>query len=539
MNLLAAIIILALPISPGLQGFGTDTVAGSGRNTTPPKTTIYRVTSLADSGPGSLRECAEANVPRTCIFETSGYIALKARLDIKSPYLTIAGQTAPGGGVQLRGAGLKLSASDILIQHIGIRIGDDPTGPNPDTRDGIVVWRDATDISNVVLDHVSITWALDEACSTYASKGEIKNVTFSNSLFAESLKFSIHSEDYETKPAATATPRPDAPTPRPTATLRPWVTPSVIKPTATPQPDVRKGHSMGCLVDHHSHNFTFTQNLFAHLNDRNIRTKEDVSIQFINNVVYNWGGVSSWNGFNMASASPAASPANLIDFIGNYYKAGPQTPIGREGENGPFPVIHWKTSETPPLTSKVYVQGNIGPLRPTDSGDEWKGISELPDSMRSLVRMLPGEQAPLRDVGTLLNQVGARPWDRYSSDSRIVSETEKGGGVHKDCVGACPPNAGKLRDGIGISAEPGGWPEVKGVTIKHSLPANPNDLQSSGYTALEEWIHAFSHALPDATPSALPTATLTPTPTQTPDPTATAVPTEKAKTWRCNQCVEG
>jgi hypothetical protein len=530
MNLLAAILILALPISPGLQGFGTDTVAGSGRNTTPAKTTIYRVTSLSDSGAGSLRECAEASAPRTCIFETSGYIDLKTRLDIKSPYLTIAGQTAPGAGIQLRGAGLKLSASDVLIQHIGIRIGDDPSGPSPDQRDGLVIWRDGADVSNVVLDHVSVTWALDEACSTYAPKGEIKNVTFSNSLFAESLKYSIHSEDYEGAPAATATPRADAPTPRPTATLRPWITATPIKPTATPKPEVRKGHSMGCLIDHHNHNFTFTKNLFAHLNDRNIRTKEDVSIQFINNVIYNWGGVgSTWNTFNMASPSPSSSPANLIDFIGNVYKRGPNTPADT-------PVIHWKTSETPPLTSKVYVEHNIGPLRPKDEGDEWTGVSGLPSSMRGGAPMFPvlrdGSVEPMRAYGNVLEVVGARHWSRFQGDARIINDVETGGGSHKDCVATCPATAGKLRDGTGISAEPGGWPEIPEVTIHHNLPANPNDVRPSGYTALEEWIQSFPHGAAVVTPVPSAVATLAATET----PTSVATGTQAAKRWMCKEC---
>lgn len=521
----------ALPVFPNAQGFGTDTVAGSGRHLTPPKTTIYRVTSLADSGAGTLRECAEASGPRSCVFETAGYVKLNTRIDIREPFLTIAGQTSPGG-IELRGAGLKISASDVLIQHIGVRVGDDPNGPSPDQRDGLVVWRDASDIRNVVIDHVSITWALDEACSTYVPRGTLENVTFSNVLFGETLKYSIHSEDYESAatPTATAgTPSTPLATPRPTSTLRPWITPTATKPPATPVPQQRKGHSMGCLIDHHSHNITFAGNLFAHLNDRNIRTKEDVSIQFINNVVYNWGGAgTSWNTFNMASPSPSSSPANLIDFIGNYYKRGPNTPADTV-------VIHWKQTETPPLASKVYVKGNIGPLRPTDSGDEWEGISGLPTLLRSLEAVLP---IPHSSMGAMpayeqvLKQVGASLWSRYPSDTRIIAEVEAGSGSHKDCVGRCPPTAGKLRDGNGISAEPGGWPEVKEVTVHHTLPAEPNKLMPSGYTALEEWIHNLPH---DA--GTLPVPTNGPTAIATGSATVTATP-DSAKQWRCASCVE-
>jgi hypothetical protein len=493
MNIIAAFLIFALPIAPGLTGFGTDTVAGSGRHLTPPKTQIYRVNSLADSGPGSLRECAEATGARTCIFEKSGYVDLKTRLDIKQPYLTIAGQTAPEGGIQLRGAGLKVSASDVFITHIGIRVGDGPD-PDPDSRDGIVIWRDSagTDVKNVVIDHVSVTWSLDENFSTYLPKGVMTNVTVSNSLFAEGLKYSIHAED-DTDPL-------------------------------TP----RKGHSMAALIDHKITNMTFIGNLFAHNHDRHPRMKEAITnFEWLNNLIYNYGGISSWNGMNM-TASPTLA-GNKINFVGNFYKKGFNSPSPN------FPNIHWEKST--PLSTRVYAKDNIGPARPTNSGDEW-AISELPETMRSLTPLFPISSVirePVSNSERVLATGGARPWARYASDSRIVREAETSTGTHKDCVAECPAGAGFKNDGNGVSAEPNGWPVVEERVVHHELPANPEGLAASGYTNLEEWIHAFPGALPPPLPTGTATATGTAvaSPTVRPSPSGSATPVTKRLLCTC------
>lgn len=170
-----------LAVVPGANGFGTETVAGSGRHLSPPQTKIFVVDKLSDAGPGTLRECVQATMPRTCLFGVSGRIPLLTPLLAASPYLTVAGQTAPQGGILITGAGIQVKTSDVLIQHLQIRIGDSPIGPNPTSRDGIVIQEPA---KRVVLDHLSVSWAIDENLSTY---GVVTDVTISNCIIAEAL----------------------------------------------------------------------------------------------------------------------------------------------------------------------------------------------------------------------------------------------------------------------------------------------------------------------------------------------------------------
>jgi pectate lyase len=166
-----------LCVFPGATGFGVTTPAGRGGQ-------VIRVTNLDASGSGSLKAAVDTSGPRTIIFDVSGTIELSSAISISKSFVTIAGQTAPSPGITLRGAGIKVSASDVLIQHIRVRVGDDPSGPNPDTRDGIMISASAKD---VVVDHVSISWAIDENTSTYGT-----NMTFSNCIISEALYHSLH-----------------------------------------------------------------------------------------------------------------------------------------------------------------------------------------------------------------------------------------------------------------------------------------------------------------------------------------------------------
>src|SRR4051812_35975592 len=96
----------ALPVIPGAAGYGMDTAAGRGGN-------VYRVTNLNASGAGSLYDCVNRNVPRVCVFEVSGTIRLTADMLVRYNRLTIAGQTAPSPGIMIRGAALRIQASDV------------------------------------------------------------------------------------------------------------------------------------------------------------------------------------------------------------------------------------------------------------------------------------------------------------------------------------------------------------------------------------------------------------------------------------------
>lgn len=170
----------AKPAFPGAEGHGAGAAGGRrGR--------IIHVTTLADSGPGSLRACIAAEGPRVCVFRTAGVIRFTTRRPlIRNPYLTIAGETAPGGGILVTHAGgadgltpIAIKQShDIVIRHIRVRT------------DRIAVDRESNSAftiehsRNVILDHVSGSWALDQNLSGH---GENDAVTVSWSIFAEGI----------------------------------------------------------------------------------------------------------------------------------------------------------------------------------------------------------------------------------------------------------------------------------------------------------------------------------------------------------------
>lgn len=189
--LLSCRVASALPVFPGAAGFGSHTVAGRGG-------VVYRVTNLEDSGPGSLRHAIEqVEGPRVIVFEVSGVIELKSDLTVPPQnegnfgHLTIAGQTAPSPGITLKNAGISVRNHDVLIQHLAVRPGALPVSPEQPRllkRDAIKVEAPPGQVAyNIVVDHVSCSWAMDEAASTWSDAGSIHNVTFSNSIFGETI----------------------------------------------------------------------------------------------------------------------------------------------------------------------------------------------------------------------------------------------------------------------------------------------------------------------------------------------------------------
>jgi len=165
----------ALPAFPGAEGFGAATAGGRGGK-------VFTVINLNDSGEGSLRAAVEAQGPRVVVFAVSGTIQLKSPLDIKNPNITIAGQTAPGGGITLRDYTLHIDTQDVVIRYLRSRLGNVSK-----VEDDAINIRDGA--RNVVLDHVTASWSTDEALSP---SGDIKSITIQWCLIAESLNKSVH-----------------------------------------------------------------------------------------------------------------------------------------------------------------------------------------------------------------------------------------------------------------------------------------------------------------------------------------------------------
>lgn len=378
-----------LPIIPNLRGFGTTTVAGSGRHLRSPKTQIMTVTNLADKGYGSLRACAEAHGPRTCIFFVGGVISLSREIRITSPYITIAGQTAPKPGLTLTNAGIKVATHDVLIQHIAIRPGDNATGAPPSERDAISVGaKPPQSASNVVIDHVSMTWAIDENFST--AYPLTRDVTVAHSIIAEGLHNSIH---------------PKGP------------------------------HSKGVMVGDDSKRITIKENLIAFNEERNPYLKPGTVVEFINNVVYGWGPNGGWSLCNLTNNTDRDEPI-LLSFIGNVYRPSPTSAI--------LPPLYAKVLDA---RSRIYARDTIGPTATSKASEIQTAIlpahittTTTPPVASRFTHPFPAQETMSR----ILSQAGARPKQRDACDSRIRKEVEESRGTIKDCTKGCPLSTGTL-----------------------------------------------------------------------------------------------
>ncbi len=246
--------IVPAPAFPGAEGFGANTIGGRGGR-------LIEVTNLNDSGPGSLRAAVAAEGARIIVFRVAGTIELQKSLKIDNPFITIAGQSAPGGGITLKGHELRIRTHDVIVRYLRIR-----TGPTAN--------EDAVQLlgaENVILDHNSFSWSTDEnAAATNGSK----SITFQWNLLTEGLHNSTHSEG---------------------------------------------AHSKGALFSG-STNLSIHHNLFAHNDARNPRIGSSDNangvqmVDVVNNVIYNWGG--------RATEVKDFVKANIV---GNYYKLGPNS----------------------------------------------------------------------------------------------------------------------------------------------------------------------------------------------------------------------
>gem|GEM_PF-1122889 len=162
-------------VIPGLHGFGATTPAGRGGR-------VLAVTTLADSGPGSLRAALTTAGSRVVVFETSGTIHLNKDLNISHPYLTVAGQTAPSPGVTVKGATIWIMTHDVLFQHLRLRVGDDGTVKRGDNNRAALNIAEAN-THDVVIDHCSLSWGLDAVMDIWG----VDNVTVCNCIISEGL----------------------------------------------------------------------------------------------------------------------------------------------------------------------------------------------------------------------------------------------------------------------------------------------------------------------------------------------------------------
>lgn len=348
-------------------GFGTSTVAGKYGQ-------VIRVTNLNPNGPGSLVDAINQEGARIIVFEVGGVIDLqKQQIIITEPYLTIAGQTAPSPGITIIKGSLSIETHDVLIKHISVRPGDAHelrgSGWEPD---GISVRGEKA--YNVVVDHCSLTWAVDENLSvtgprTMGYENTAKKVTFSSCIIAEGLNNSTHSKG---------------------------------------------AHSMGSLIHDFCTDIAIIRNLYAHNERRNPYFKANTTGVIVNNYIYNPGKEGIYmNYLEEEFEGSGISPENgKIAIVGNVMKLG-----------------HSSDSWMPFLKKKgdVYLEDNIA----TNKIDQPIHLLKGSISLLNFKPVWPEGLIPLPSSevqNNVLLSVGSRPRDRDKIDERIINEVVEGKG---------------------------------------------------------------------------------------------------------------
>ena len=231
---------------PSAVGWAKETVGGRGGQ-------IIRVTSLAADGPGTLKAAIETKGPRIVVFEVGGVIDLKrTSLEIKEPFLTIAGQTAPSPGITIIKGGIDVRGHDVIIRHIRVKTGADGqakrSGWEADSLSTVAA-------HNVIIDHCTLSWGIDENMSASGPRftgktveewhnGTSRNITFSYNLAAEGLADTSHPKGE---------------------------------------------HSKGSLIHDNATGILFYRNIWAHNVERSPLIKGGAQAAMINNLIYDPG----------------------------------------------------------------------------------------------------------------------------------------------------------------------------------------------------------------------------------------------------------
>lgn len=436
---------------PTAEGYGKYTVGGRGGK-------VYEVTNLNDSGEGSLRAAVEAEGPRTVVFRVSGTIDLKRALSIKNPYITIAGQTAPGDGICIKRYPLNIGADEVIIRYIRVRLGNE-TGNDTDA----ISCRYR---KNIILDHVSASWSIDETMSVY----HCENVTIQWCMITESLFNSNH---------------------------------------------VKGSHGFGGIWG--SNNSSYHHNLIAHHSSRNVRwTSGGGNNDYRNNVLYNWGYNSSYGGEKQQVGNPKFSSFK-INFVSSYYKPGPATLAGEVSYRIVNPSYRGENDY-----GMWYVANNVVEGNEKVSADNWNGGVQPKGGEKMLKKfrldapwnsMKINEQSPEEAYKTVLANAGCTLPKRDVIDNRIVDEVRNGYATYE---GASYKKLKKVKDAskktgiIDSQEDVGGWPLLKSAPApadsdhdgmpdewekKNGLnpndPADGNTVNEDGYTNLEKYLNSL------------------------------------------------
>ena len=474
-----------IPAFPGAEGGGMFSFGGRGGK-------VLTVTNLNDDGPGSFRWACEQGGARIVVFNVSGIIMLKTPVILRAPYITIAGQTAPGDGVCIAGQSFQVDTHDVVVRHMRFRRGNTDVWYREDSFGG-------NPVGNIMIDHCSCEWGLDD------------NISFYRHMFNLGDKAGTLKE--------------------PTVTV-------TIQNTISAKALDTYNHAFGSTIG--GENASFMRNLWADNTGRNPSIGWGGVFNFVNNVIYNW----------VHRTADGGEYSTMSNFINNYYKPGPLTPknqnVGwrilksesRSGKLFPFKQF-----------GRVYAVGNIVEGYPKITADNWAGgiqtadkDGELTGEELALMRSdEPFVMPPLTILPSsetfeyVMNNVGATLPKRDIVDRRIIEEVRTGQAYYvkkldkKNPYGnlwGLSPKSQK-EDGtfkyrrldnesykLGIITDPaqmGGYPEYKGKprvdTDGDGMPddwerangLDPNDptdankdCTGDGYTNIEKYINGIS-----------------------------------------------
>lgn len=455
----------AIPAFPGAEGGGAYSFGGRGGR-------VFVVNSLADSGPGTFREACEQGGARIIVFNVAGIIQLKSPVIIRAPYITIAGQSAPGDGVCIAGESIWINTHDVVIRYMRFRRGSTEVTRRDDALGG-------NGVGNIIIDHVSASWGLDENMSMYrhvydkgdGSKPEklpTVNVTIQNSIFSEALDTYNHAF----------------------------------------------GSTIGGL------NSTFMRNLWASNISRNPSIGMYGDFGFVNNVIFNW-----WN-----RSADGGDHRSFYNFINNYYKPGPITPLNEPIAHRILKPESGRDKANKDQYGKAYVHGNIVEGNDKVTRNNWDGgvqIQNLPNAGDQLANIKVDKPLPMSPVAILpakdaynyvLANAGASLPRRDAVDKRIIKQVSTGKieyteggktGVGKEYIKRRLPEDSYKKGIITHVSQVGGYPEYKGIPYKdtdndgmpdayeHSKGLNPKDasdavkISKTGYSNIEDYLNSL------------------------------------------------
>jgi len=365
---------------PGAVGPAAQTPGGRGGQ-------ILRVTTLAPDGPGSLKAAIETPGPRIIVFEVGGVIDMgRNTIEIKHPYLTIAGQTAPGPGITLIRTGIDVKTHDVVMRHLRIYTGVDGqpkrSGWEADTFSTVAA-------HNVIVDHCTLMWGIDENMSASGPRftgktvdewreGTSHNITFSNNLAAEGLADASHPKGE---------------------------------------------HSKGSLIHDNATGIVFYRNVWAHNVERNPLIKGGGQALMINNLIYN--------------PQHRAVHYNLmnLEWVGHDYVTGQITAIGNVMRGGndtdkqlPFLMLGGDGDLEYYGKDNLHVDRHGAPL--PEFGRYGETQAKLIRAKAPLAPVAGYRILPTRDVETsVLSTAGARPWARDGEEIRVLFFVAEGRGA--------------------------------------------------------------------------------------------------------------